>query len=69
MGERRIVRRLVGIGAGLGALAVLVVAASTVWISREAEGHVYDVEDAPEAPVVIVLGAQVRDGKPREYLA
>ncbi|MFC9551835.1 vancomycin high temperature exclusion protein [Rhodococcus sp. NPDC056960] len=69
MGERRIVRRLVGFGAGFGALAVLVVAASTVWISREASGHVYDVDDAPEAPVVIVLGAQVRDGKPREYLA
>ncbi|WP_072690792.1 SanA/YdcF family protein [Rhodococcus marinonascens] len=66
--ERRAIRRLIGAGAGLVALVGLVVAAATVWTSREASGHVYDVDDSPAAPVVIVLGTQVRDGKPGEYL-
>ena len=31
-------------------------------------GRVHDVADAPNAPVVIVLGSQVRDGKPMKFL-
>ncbi|MEV0945101.1 ElyC/SanA/YdcF family protein [Rhodococcus sp. NPDC049939] len=67
--ERRVIRRLVGAGVGLVVLAGVIVAASTVWTSRKASGHVYDVDAAPAAPVVIVLGTQVRDGEPGEYLA
>ncbi|MCQ4121210.1 SanA/YdcF family protein [Rhodococcus tibetensis] len=69
MGKRRWVRRMLGVGAVAGILAVIVVAASTVWVSRQATGHVYDADSAPAAPVVIVLGAQVRDGKPMAFLS
>ncbi|MFC9786868.1 vancomycin high temperature exclusion protein [Rhodococcus sp. NPDC127528] len=40
-----------------------------VWIGVASAGHVYDPDDAPEAPVVIVLGAKVQDGKPMSFLA
>ncbi|QTJ67470.1 YdcF family protein [Rhodococcus sp. ZPP] len=69
MGKRRWLRRMLGVGAVAGILAGVVVTASTVWVSRQATGHIYDLEDAPAAPVVIVLGAQVRDGKPMAYLS
>nr|WP_174565460.1 ElyC/SanA/YdcF family protein [Rhodococcus yunnanensis] len=32
-------------------------------------GRVHDVADAPEAPVVVVLGSQVREGKPMKFLS
>ncbi|AOW91598.1 hypothetical protein BFN03_19915 [Rhodococcus sp. WMMA185] len=66
--ERRVIRRLVGAGAGFVVLVGFVVAASAVWTSRQASGHIYDVGAAPRAPVVIVLGTLVRDGRPGEYL-
>ncbi|TQF75225.1 YdcF family protein [Rhodococcus spelaei] len=39
------------------------------WIMAASAGHVHDPADAPEAPVVIVLGAKVQDGKPMSFLA
>jgi SanA protein len=62
-------RRLVQILGVLVALAVAVIAASTAWVAHAASGHVRDVDDAPEAPVVIVLGAVVHGGKPGGFLS
>lgn len=42
---------------------------SAAWIAVVSFGRVHEVADAPEAPVVIVLGSQVRDGKPMKYLS
>ncbi|MGB3372891.1 MAG: YdcF family protein, partial [Rhodococcus sp. (in: high G+C Gram-positive bacteria)] len=53
--------RLVGAGS---ALVLAVVLGSAGWVAYESFGRVHDVADAPEAPVVLVLGSQVRDGKP-----
>lgn len=49
-----------GVAAAVGAMAVIASAAS---------GRVHDLADAPEAPVVIVLGAKVQDGMPMSFLA
>lgn len=66
---RRIVGRFIGWSAALIALAVAIVLGSAGWVAATAAGHMYDVRDAPDAPVVIVLGSQVRDGKPMKFLA
>ncbi|QKT13654.1 SanA/YdcF family protein [Rhodococcus sp. W8901] len=66
---RRIVGRLVGWSAVLVAMAGVLVLGSAGWVAVAASGHMYDVRDAPDAPVVIVLGSQVRDGKPMKFLA
>ena len=39
------------------------------WVRWQASGHVYAIEDVPEAPVALVLGAQVHDnGSPSGFL-
>lgn len=38
-------------------------------VAVAASGRVHDLADAPEAPVVIVLGAKVKDGEPMSFLA
>nr|WP_258558188.1 ElyC/SanA/YdcF family protein [Rhodococcus sp. AG1013] len=50
-------------------MAGVLVLGSAGWVAVAASGHMYDVRDAPNAPVVIVLGSQVRDGKPMKFLA
>nr|WP_254623055.1 ElyC/SanA/YdcF family protein [Rhodococcus sp. W8901] len=50
-------------------MAGVLVLGSAGWVAVAASGHMYDVRDAPDAPVVIVLGSQVRDGKPMKFLA
>ncbi len=45
------------------------IAGANAWIRIAAAGQVYDAADAPTAPVAIVLGAQVKDGKPMAFLA
>ena len=57
--------RLVGAGV---ALVLAVVLGSAGWGAYESYGRVHEVADAPDAPVVLVLGSQVRDGKPMKYL-
>jgi vancomycin permeability regulator SanA len=66
----RPLRRLV-VAAGLvAALATATVAASNLWIRDSASGHVYSPETVPDAPVALVLGAQVNpDGEPSAFLA
>lgn len=66
---RKFRRRLVQVVGVLVALAVAVIAASTAWVAHAASGRVHDVADAPEAPVVIVLGAVVHGGKPGGFLS
>ncbi|MFZ2176047.1 MAG: ElyC/SanA/YdcF family protein [Rhodococcus sp. (in: high G+C Gram-positive bacteria)] len=65
----RIVRRLIRWSVAVGVLAGVVVLASAGWVAFAASGRVHEVRDAPEAPVVIVLGSQVRDGKPMRFLS
>ncbi|GGG04738.1 protein SanA [Rhodococcoides trifolii] len=48
--------------------AILVVLGSAAWVAYLASGRVHDVAEAPTAPTVIVLGSQVRDGKPMKFL-
>lgn len=62
-------RRLLRVAASVIALLVVVVLGSMAWIGVASAGHVHDPEDAPEAPVVIVLGAKVQDGKPMSFLS
>ncbi|MET8250679.1 ElyC/SanA/YdcF family protein [Micromonospora sp. NPDC005197] len=57
--------------AALGAvLAGAVTGGSVVWVRSGAEGRTFTVEDVPEAPVALVLGAQVDPGgQPSAFLA
>lgn len=65
---RNVARKLVRIvGVGL-ALVLAIVLGSAGWVAYESYGRVHDVADAPGAPVVLVLGSQVRDGKPMKFL-
>lgn len=56
----------VAVGLVVGVLDVVL--ASAAWVATVSFGRVHDAADAPAAPVVIVLGSQVRDGKPMKYL-
>ncbi|MFU8875745.1 SanA/YdcF family protein [Micromonospora sp. SL4-19] len=56
--RRRLVRRALVVAAGL----VLLFAAPALWIRATSAGHLYTNGDAPEAPVVIVFGAQLAPG-------
>ncbi|MGU3434009.1 SanA/YdcF family protein [Actinomycetes bacterium M1A6_2h] len=48
--------------------AILVLLGSAAWVAHLSSGRIHDVADAPAAPTVIVLGSQVRDGKPMKFL-
>jgi vancomycin permeability regulator SanA len=63
--QRRVVRSS-AIAATLGAGAI---GAANIWIRVAASGRIYDADDAPEWPVVIVLGAQVENTWPMAFLA
>ncbi|WIN00897.1 ElyC/SanA/YdcF family protein [Actinoplanes oblitus] len=52
------------------ALAIVIVASSNLWLRSSASGHVYSAADVPEAPVALVLGAQVDPpAEPSAFLA
>lgn len=54
-------------GTGFGALAVT--AGSVAWVRGHAAGHLFGEEQAPSAPVALVLGAQTYpDGTPSSFL-
>lgn len=55
----------------LGVLLIpAVVVGSGMWIRAAARDHVYDPDSVPQAPVALVLGAQVNpDGTPSAFLA
>ncbi|SCL20641.1 protein SanA, affects membrane permeability for vancomycin [Micromonospora pallida] len=43
---------------------------SGAWVGARADGHIYRIDDVPDAPVVLVLGARVDpDGTPSSFLA
>ncbi|MFI5832466.1 vancomycin high temperature exclusion protein [Micromonospora sp. NPDC051300] len=66
----RLLRRLVLVAAAGVVLLAVVTVASAVWIRGDARGHVFTVADVPDAPVALVLGAQVEgDGTPSPFLA
>jgi len=53
-----------------GAAGLVVVGASVAYVRAAARGHVFDLDDVPEAPVALVLGAAVfPDGRPSPFLA
>ncbi|MDG6105058.1 YdcF family protein [Dactylosporangium aurantiacum] len=67
--RRRWVRRtaLLAVAAVLG--VVLLVAGSVTWVRSGADGHLFTERTVPEAPVALVLGAQVyADGTPSPFL-
>ncbi|MFI5959878.1 vancomycin high temperature exclusion protein [Cryptosporangium sp. NPDC051539] len=68
---RQVRRRVIWTVAGLVTLGVLVFAGSAAWTWTASAGHRYaSVAEAPEAPVAIVFGAQLRpDGTPKPFLA
>ncbi|TWG14119.1 SanA/YdcF family protein [Actinoplanes teichomyceticus] len=70
LGRSRRLRRLIVAG-GLGAaLSIVTVASANLWIRDAAAGHVYSLDTVPEAPVALVLGAQVDPGgAPSAFLA
>jgi len=64
-GRRRV---KVGVGVLLG-LVLLVGAGPYLWIRFATMGKIHTVDDAPKAPVAIVLGAGLNaDGTPKPYL-
>ena len=66
---RSALRRLITVGALGGILAVAIMAASLTWVRSTAAGHVHDAGSVPDAPVALVLGAQVSaDGHPSAFL-
>jgi vancomycin permeability regulator SanA len=66
---RRRRRAVLGLAAGAALLAILV-AGPWAWVSLSSRDHVHDLEDAPSAPVALVLGAGLNpDGSPSPFLA
>ncbi len=66
----RLLRRLIVAGGVGAALAMIILAASNLWVRTESSSHVYSAADVPAAPVALVLGAQVNpDGEPSAFLA
>src|SRR4051794_38782457 len=67
----RWLRRLVALGLLSVVLVVALVVGSVLYVDRGARGHVYDLAQVPDAPVVLVLGAQVLEpgDNPSPFLA
>jgi vancomycin permeability regulator SanA len=59
------------VAGGLAAvLGLLTVAGGEIWVRTAAHGRVYAEADIPDAPVALVLGAEVyADGSPSPFLA
>ncbi|GAA4484292.1 hypothetical protein GCM10023094_37210 [Rhodococcus olei] len=62
-------RLLLLAGAGVVTAGALVAVGAMAVVASAAAGRVHDLAEAPEAPVVIVLGAKVQDGRPMSFLA
>ncbi|WP_420838096.1 SanA/YdcF family protein [Antrihabitans stalactiti] len=61
--------RVIRSSAVVAALGAGAVGAANVWIRVAASGRIVAAEDAPEWPVVVVLGAQVENTWPMAFLA
>lgn len=63
-------RRLVLLGVGALALVAMVALGPWAWVSIASRGHLHRVDNAPSAPVALVLGAGLNpDGTPSAFLA
>lgn len=63
-------RRVLRLGLVLLVLGLVVGLAPWAWTRAASSGHVFRADDAPTAPVVLVLGAGLAaDGSPSPYLA
>jgi vancomycin permeability regulator SanA len=70
VGFRRWLRRGVVAGGLAAVLGLLSVAAGEIWVRTAAHGRVYSEAAVPDAPVALVLGAEVyADGSPSPFLA
>src|SRR5688572_23956544 len=67
---QRWLRWLVRIAIAVFALMIAVTVAANVWLRAASSGRMHDLEAAPEAPVMIVFGAQLEAGgtRPRPFL-
>jgi vancomycin permeability regulator SanA len=69
-GPRRWLRRAVLAGSIAVVLGLLTIAGGEIWVRTAAHGHVYSEATVPDAPVALVLGAEVyADGSPSPFLA
>jgi vancomycin permeability regulator SanA len=69
-GPRRWLRRAVLAGGIAVVLGLLTIAGGEIWVRTAAHGHVYSEATVPDAPVALVLGAEVyADGSPSPFLA
>jgi vancomycin permeability regulator SanA len=67
---RRRLRRIALVAAAGAVAATTTVVGSVMWVRSSAGGHIFTEETVPEAPVALVLGAQVQaDGNPSAFLA
>lgn len=67
---RRWLRRVVVLGTVVAAVGLATTAICVTWVRAGARGHVYSEEAVPQAPVALVLGAQVDpDDRPSPFLA
>lgn len=62
-------RRTLRIGLAAAGVLVVAIGGSLAWSYIASGGHRYDVSEAPNAPVVIVLGAKVQNDQPLPFLA
>jgi vancomycin permeability regulator SanA len=70
VGFRRWLRRAVVAGGTAAVLGLLSVAGGEIWVRTAAHGRVFSEADIPDAPVALVLGAEVyADGSPSAFLA
>jgi vancomycin permeability regulator SanA len=56
------------IGRSAAAAGLLALVGPAVWIGAVAAGRMHRPARAPRAPVAVVLGARVRDGRPMKFL-
>ena len=58
------------VGVGAVTLVAVVALGPWVWVSLASRGHLHHLDDAPSAPVALVLGAGLNpDGSPSAFLA
>jgi vancomycin permeability regulator SanA len=70
VGPRRWLRRAVVAGGIAAVLGLLTIAGGEIWVRTAAHGRVYSEASVPDAPVALVLGAEVyADGSPSPFLA
>jgi len=64
-----LLRRAVRLSVAAGLLGLILVGAAVAWVRSGTDRYTYSERDVPEAPVALVLGAQVySDGEPSPFL-